>query len=249
MIYVPLESSDLTEEKANTDKELVKRLEAVVAHWTTQIGITLGDQEQTTNQHLFGLEDVQKFWSYRCEEIRKQSFLMKSIYVTYFSDDNLNCIHQQLEEFPVNNVIQILLKINSTHARQFIVSKKELKYRLVEAESNIQYLSLLKEPCKQLNACETLQDLVQCLPKIIQLIRVIWLNSAHFNTLKKIESLFKMLTNQIIMCCINLFDLKRVFSGLTRESIKMFRECTEICEEYKFIYHKVMPRSKFSVKL
>lgn len=64
VIYVPREGSDLTEEDS-LDKELVKRLESVVAYWTTQIRITLSDQDQTTPNELLCLKDEYEFWIYR----------------------------------------------------------------------------------------------------------------------------------------------------------------------------------------
>lgn len=66
VIYVPGEAEDLIIEEANTDKELVKRLEGVVAYWTTQIRIALSDQEQATPSELLCLQDEYQFWVYRC---------------------------------------------------------------------------------------------------------------------------------------------------------------------------------------
>lgn len=65
VIYVPREGSNLTEEDC-TDKELVKRMESVVAYWTTQIRIALSDQEQATPNELLCLKDEYDFWIYRC---------------------------------------------------------------------------------------------------------------------------------------------------------------------------------------
>lgn len=62
VIYVPSEGVDLT----GDDKELLKRLEGVVAHWTTQIRLALSDQEQATPNELLCLHDEYEFWIYRC---------------------------------------------------------------------------------------------------------------------------------------------------------------------------------------
>lgn len=64
LIYVPREGVDLSEE-TTTDKELVKRLEGVIAYWTTQIRIALSDQEQATPNELLCLSDEYEFWQYR----------------------------------------------------------------------------------------------------------------------------------------------------------------------------------------
>lgn len=59
----------------------------------------------------------------------------------------------------------------------------------LQAESNILFLSLLKEPCEelaQLKPCEIAPKLAH----IIKLIRVIWINSSYYNTRDKITALF-----------------------------------------------------------
>lgn len=67
VIYVPLESREFTTEEGSADKELLKRLEGVVAYWNTQIKIALSDQEQTTRHELLCLDDEFDFWTYRCK--------------------------------------------------------------------------------------------------------------------------------------------------------------------------------------
>lgn len=75
VIYVPLESREFTVEEGSADKELVKRMEGVLAHWNTQIKIALSDQEQATPHELLCLDDEYDFWTYRC----KCLFLRKDI--------------------------------------------------------------------------------------------------------------------------------------------------------------------------
>lgn len=67
VIYLPLEGNDQSVEEVSADKELVKRLEGVVAHWTHQIRLALGDQDQSTPHELLCLNDEYDFWIYRCE--------------------------------------------------------------------------------------------------------------------------------------------------------------------------------------
>lgn len=67
MIYIPVLSKELTPEKGSSDKDLVKRFETVVSHWSTQIKLTLIDEEETDLQELLSVDDVYDFWIYRCE--------------------------------------------------------------------------------------------------------------------------------------------------------------------------------------
>lgn len=66
VMYVPEEGLDTPVEIASKDKELVKRLEAVVVYWTRQIRTVLQDQEQNVGQELLCLIDEYEFWIYRC---------------------------------------------------------------------------------------------------------------------------------------------------------------------------------------
>lgn len=67
VMYVPVLSKELTAEKGSIDKDLVKLLESVVSHWTTQIKLTLIDEEETDMQELLSINDEYDFWTYRCE--------------------------------------------------------------------------------------------------------------------------------------------------------------------------------------
>lgn len=67
MIYVPLKTKEFTVEKGSTDKELVKRLESVMARWNTQIKLALADQEQAAPHELLCFDDEYEFWVYRCK--------------------------------------------------------------------------------------------------------------------------------------------------------------------------------------
>lgn len=69
VIYQPRES-ELTAEEASTDKELVKRLEGIVVHWSRQIRIALGDQDQSASGELLSFRDEYDFWIYRCKYLR-----------------------------------------------------------------------------------------------------------------------------------------------------------------------------------
>lgn len=67
VIYQPREGSELTAEDASSDKKLVKRLEQIVVHWTKQIRIALGDQDQSNAGELLSFKDEYDFWIYRCK--------------------------------------------------------------------------------------------------------------------------------------------------------------------------------------
>ncbi|XP_068978772.1 dynein axonemal heavy chain 2 [Bombus flavifrons] len=218
VIYVPREGSNLTEEDC-TDKELVKRMESVVAYWTTQIRIALSDQEQATPNELLCLKDEYDFWIYRY--------------------DNLCGLNHQLQNPTVKIIAEFLLISHSTYARQFLSLIDEIEDGVQEAKSNIEYLRILIDPSAELEKCTTPSSIEKHLMLIIHLFRIIWLNSPFYSSHERIENLFKALSNQIIILCRDYIDFNEVFSEKPRSSMQKFRECIDACENYKALYDKI----------
>mgnify|MGYP005984028051 FL=1 len=67
VLYIPREALDIPANIASQDKELVKRLEAIVVYWTKQIRVGLQDQDQNTPDDLLRPIDEYEFWVYRCK--------------------------------------------------------------------------------------------------------------------------------------------------------------------------------------
>ncbi|XP_018342049.1 PREDICTED: dynein heavy chain 2, axonemal [Trachymyrmex septentrionalis] len=218
VIYVPLESREFTTEEASADKELVERLEGVMAYWNTQIKIALSDQEASPHD-LLCLDDEYDFWTYRY--------------------DNLCGLNYQLHKKTVELIINILLATQSTYIRQFLMLKDEIEHGIIEAKSNIEFLSILKDTLAELKTCTTPASVAQYLPKMMHLFRTIWLNSPFYNTHERISNLFTTLSNQIVVMCKGFINLADVFAGKTRKSMKIFYECIKLCEDYKTIYHEI----------
>ncbi|XP_076651590.1 dynein heavy chain 2, axonemal kl-2 [Halictus rubicundus] len=223
VIYVPREGSSLitseSTDATTADKELVKRLEGVVVHWTTQIRIALLDQEQATPTELLCLQDEYQFWTYRF--------------------DNLCGLNHQLQSPLVKKITEYLSVSLSTYVRQFLALKDEIEDGVNEAKSNIEYLRVLMTEAAEFNKCTEPSETGQHLMKLMHLFRAIWLNSPYYNSQERIENLFKALSNQIIILCRDYVNLNEVFEGKTRKSMKKFVECVDACENYKSLYVEV----------
>ncbi|XP_033219684.1 dynein heavy chain 2, axonemal [Belonocnema kinseyi] len=219
VLYHPLEGSELSVKDASADKDLGKRLEAVLTFWIRQIKIALSDKEQITSNELLCLNDEFEFWTYRY--------------------NNLCGLIFQLENPLSQHIINILTLSQSTYIRQLNLLTEEINYAIEEAESNIDFLKILIEPCTDLSNSSSLSELSQHLPKIIHLFRVIWVNSPFLKTVDKMSQLFDFLSNQVIQCCQGFIDLKEVFAGKTRKSIQILKDCIAACEDYQKIYEKI----------
>ncbi|XP_078053365.1 dynein heavy chain 2, axonemal kl-2 [Augochlora pura] len=223
VIYVPREGSSLITDESmdatTADKELVKRLESVVVHWTTQIRIALLDQEQATPTELLCLQDEYQFWTYRFE--------------------NLCGLNHQLQNPVVKKITEYLSVSLSTYVRQFSTLMDEIEDGVKEAQSNIEYLRCLMYYSSELTKCTEPAEIGQHLMTVIHLFRTIWLNSPYYNSQERIENLFKALGNQIIILCRNYISLDEVFEGKTRKSMAKFVECINACENYKALYYEI----------
>lgn len=59
-----------------------------------------------------------------------------------------------------------------------------------QAQSNLTFLSILKEPYQELAHMHP-KDIANKLPRLISLIRIIWVNSPYYNTRERLTSLFR----------------------------------------------------------
>ncbi|CAM5178916.1 unnamed protein product, partial [Eretmochelys imbricata] len=59
-----------------------------------------------------------------------------------------------------------------------------------QAQSNLRFLSILKEPFQELSTLQP-KDIPDKLPHLISLVRIIWINSPYYNTRERITALFR----------------------------------------------------------
>ncbi|CAG9819075.1 unnamed protein product [Phaedon cochleariae] len=213
VLYVPQEILKISVQDAAKDKELIKRLEAIVVYWTKQVRVGLQDQDQNTPEDLLCPKDEFEFWKYRYE--------------------NLLGLNYQLDNPGIIHICNILTSVQSTYVRQFKVLADEITRNISESNSNIDYLNVLVAPCDTLADLKSPKDFPDNIPKIIQLIRYIWLNSPYYNTKEKITQLCRSLSNQLILQCRTFIDLDVVFvKKETRKAIVMFETCINCLTQY-----------------
>ncbi|XP_049764343.1 dynein axonemal heavy chain 2 [Schistocerca cancellata] len=219
VIYIPTEGSDIDVETASKDKELIKRLEGVVMHWSRQIRVALGDQNQVSPTEQLCPKDEFQFWIYRYK--------------------NLLGLDYQLQNKNVKHTIEILMTSQCTYISQFVSVMGEITKAIMEAKSNIEFLQILNKPCEELDELDSPGLVPLHLPHILNLIRVIWMRSPFYNTRGKITGLCRALSNQIIIKCQRSVNLDEIFSGYTRKGIKTLEACISCCVKYRFIYEKI----------
>lgn len=94
---------------------------------------------------------------------------------------------------------------------------------------------MLRDPCTQLNTAP-LNALPQQLPRIIDLIRMVWLHSPHYNTRERVTGLFRKLSNVIIQRCSDAISLDDVFDGDVVDAERVIRDSIACCEAWERAY-------------
>lgn len=117
--------------------------------------------------------------------------------------------------------------------RQFLTLADEIERNLKESKSNIEYLAVLRGPCMQLAKITDPNEIPEKLEDILHLIRFIWLNSPYYNTVEKVTSLCRSLSNQVIIQCTKYVDMNVIFGEKrSRAGIKLFETCIDCLTRY-----------------
>ncbi|XP_076026906.1 dynein axonemal heavy chain 2 [Genypterus blacodes] len=214
VFYIPTEAMQQTAEQASKDKKLVQRLETVMIHWTDQIKEVMNAQEIMEMTTCGPLEEIH-FW---------RSHSAKLLGVS-----------QQLKNPEVKHIQTILQLSKSLYAQRFCNMTKEMEDGSLQAQSNLSFLSMLKEPCEELAQLPPSQ-VAPKLRHIISLIRIIWVNSPYYNSRERITALFHKMSNEIICLCLRSISLDRIFEGYVTSSRQILTDCIKCCQDWKDIY-------------
>ncbi|XP_038624757.1 dynein heavy chain 2, axonemal [Tachyglossus aculeatus] len=226
VLYIPMEAMSLNPEVVVKDKELVQRLETSMVHWTRQIKEVLSAQEaMEMGESLGPLEEIE-FWRNRCAD--------------------LSGISKQLSKKGVKHIASILNLSKSSYMTPFLKLARQIQDESHQAQSNLTFLSILKEPYKELAALRP-KDIPDKLPGLLNLIRIIWVNSPYYNTRERLTALFRKMSNEIIRLCCRDISLDRIFEGYVASSKEGLYGCIACCRAWKDSYLRaVQLHTRFS---
>ncbi|XP_060146269.1 dynein axonemal heavy chain 2 isoform X4 [Globicephala melas] len=226
VLYIPTEAMNMKPEAVVKDKDLVQQLETTMIHWTRQIKEVLSAQETVdTGENLGPLEEIE-FWRNRCMD--------------------LSGISKQLVKPGVKHVESILSLAKSSYLAPFMKLAQQIQDGSRQAQSNLTFLSILKEPYQEL-AFMRPKDISSKLPRLISLIRIIWVNSPHYNTRERLTSLFRKMSNEIIRLCCHAISLDRIFEGYVISSKEDLQGCISCCHAWRDHYlQAVQMHTQFS---
>jgi dynein heavy chain len=181
VLYIPHEGTVVPADATTAkNKELIQRLETAMIHWTRQIKEVLSAQDALqTSENAGPLEEIE-FWKNRCAD--------------------LSGITTQLDKPGVKQISNILSLAKSSYVAPFLKLSGQIKEGSNQAQSNLKFLSVLKDPCHELAEAHP-RDIAPMLPKILNLIRMIWVNSEFYKTRERLTGLLRKLSNEVIRRC------------------------------------------------
>lgn len=91
------------------------------------------------------------------------------------------------------NVTEIIVVIINFTSTLCVCSAQDCS---LQAQSNLTFLSILKEPCEELEQLKPSQ-MASKFKHIVSLIRIIWINSPHYNTIERIVNLFRQVPEML----------------------------------------------------
>ncbi|XP_053218034.1 dynein axonemal heavy chain 2 isoform X2 [Podarcis raffonei] len=228
ILYIPVESLTIKTEMALKDKALVQRLETSMIHWTRQIKEVLRAQEAVESRESSGpLEEIE-FWRNRCTDLSE--------------------ISKQLCQQGVKHIETILAFSKSSYVTPFQRLAKQIQDGSEQAQSNLRFLSILKEPFQELSTLRP-QNIPEKLPHLISLVRIVWVNSPYYNTRERITALFRKMSNKIIQMCCKDISLDRLFEGYINSTRQTLHGCISCMSSWKDSYqHAAHMHNKLSGK-
>ncbi|XP_039193883.1 dynein heavy chain 2, axonemal isoform X2 [Crotalus tigris] len=217
VLYIPIESRSISAEVALKDKALVQRLETSMIHWTRQIKDVLRAQEAVESRESSGpLEEI-AFWKNRCTDLSE--------------------ISKQLCQKGVKDIEGVLTLSKSSYVAPFQRLSRQIQDGSEQAQSNLRFLSILKEPFQELATLRP-KDIPEKLPHLISLVRIVWVNSPYYNRRERITALFRKMSNKIIQMCCKDISLDRLFEGYINSTRQTLHSCISCMSSWKDCYQQ-----------
>lgn len=148
-------------------------------------------------------------------------------------------VQYQINQKNFLKVFEVLEKSQSIFVKSIAKLIAHVNTEIQRAQSNVRYLKLLIEPCDELSSADSPADIPMKLPRIVNTIRFIWLNSDFFNDPDSITKLFRYVGNQIIQFCCGKINVSGIFDGDAVNQIQVANMSIDCCHYYKIIYEKI----------
>nr|CCA21283.1 inner dynein arm heavy chain 1beta putative [Albugo laibachii Nc14]CCA21656.1 dynein heavy chain 2 putative [Albugo laibachii Nc14] len=209
------------------DKELMQQLESTVIHWTRQIKEMVNNQDEAFDTEDAGpLKEIQ-FWKLRTQD--------------------LSGITDQLVRPDIQAVIGVLRSTKSSYIQPFEVLANIITQGSIEANDNLRFLKKVSPICEELSRASP-SEVPPLLPKLLNVIRLIWLYSTYYNTEDRITSLLRKISNEVIAVCCRKISLQDILNANVQESMIYLEQSVQCGILWKQMFHGTSAAVKKSAK-
>ena len=167
---------------------------------------------------------------------------------------DLSGIRKQLETPAVSRIANVLRAVKSNYLAPFEELAQIIHVGSQEAEDNLKFLSALSPCCQEVEAASPLQ-VIEILPRLMMVVRMVWNVSNHYNRAERLVGLLRKVSNQIMGRCCAFIPLEGVFGkGNTTstagaddasqspvdESLSALRQSVKCGEAWRSAYQKAL---------
>ncbi|OON20369.1 dynein heavy chain, region 2, partial [Opisthorchis viverrini] len=152
-----------------------------------------------------------------------------------------NCLLIQIQQPACKSVIALLQAGRSHNVKRWSVLEAKVTNYANEAKDNLKFLYALEEYCEPLYRSDPV-SMVECLPKLVNIIQLIYNISTYYNTAEKIASLFIKVTNQMITACRQYITNRArdtVWTQSPKDLLKKIHDSCYLNEAYQATFHQV----------
>ncbi|CAL8110973.1 unnamed protein product [Orchesella dallaii] len=214
LLFVPQESylDERSDMELSKDKEFCVRLEETIVYWLTKLKEVLILKELNDSEGWPAPLDEVQFWKLRSK--------------------NLEEVLSQVRSNTVKKTLRILALSRSPYIEELQKISKKLIQSWSEASSNAHYLKTLLPICYRLPRLR-LKEIPDEIQKYLWLTLIIWRNSSHYNSSKRLNGLLRKFSNAIIIECRKRIKVNFVLEGKVISTGQMMRNCLKCLNWWK----------------
>lgn len=162
-------------------------------------------------------------------------------------DFNFPRLLDQIKSQPCKTTIGILFAAKSKIIKHWKTLDARITDAANEAKDNVKYLYTLMKFCKPLKRCSPV-EMLDCIPGLINAIRMINSISRYYNTSERMTSLFVKVTNQMVSACKNyiLKDVSKVWELPRDKALQRIEDCLHLNTEYQACFRRTKEKLKES---
>ncbi|KAH9591062.1 Dynein heavy chain 5, axonemal [Schistosoma haematobium] len=152
-----------------------------------------------------------------------------------------NTIFEEMNKHNCKIVFGILSTFNCPLVKRWLKLESQVMDYTNEAKNNLKFLSTLEEYCEPLYRCDPV-GMLDSIPKLVTMIRLVYEISTFYNTQEKITSLFVKVTNQMIFACkayvTNNYQ-STIWTEETEIILKKIIDCCNLHQVYKNSFQRI----------